>query len=103
MEPRGGHLELPRVMEILRPWVLNISTDGDSTASLGSLCQRLTNLTVEKVFYCVQMPFPTFSSVSIVPSADTTEKIPVPSLLHPPLQIFTYITEDTPVPPSPPG
>lgn len=103
MESGGRHLELPRIMEILNPWVLNISADGDSTAFLGSPCQHLTNLTVEKVFSCVQMQFPIFSSVPIVPSADTAEQSPVSSLLHPPLQISIHIAEDPLAPASPPG
>lgn len=65
MEPGGDHLELPRIMEIRSPWVLNISTDGDSTASLISPCPSLTNLTVENVFSCVHMQLPIFSSVPI--------------------------------------
>jgi len=39
--------------EELNPWVLNISTDGESTATPGSPCQCLTNLTAEKgIFFC---------------------------------------------------
>lgn len=40
------------------PWVLNNSTDGDSTSSPGKSCQSLITLTTEKGFYSVQMEPP---------------------------------------------
>ena len=41
-----GHPEL--VSRTMSGWLLNISKDGDCTASLGSLLQRLTTLAVKK-------------------------------------------------------
>lgn len=53
---KGDHLvQPPRASEKgLSHWVLNVSMEGDSTISLGSLCQCLTTLLGKKriVFFC---------------------------------------------------
>lgn len=100
MERRGAHLQLPRVMEVLNPWVLNIFAGGDSTASLGIPCQRLINPTAEKVFSRVQMQFPVFSFVPVVPSVDTTERARFPLCCTLP---FTYPSASLKTPPPTPG
>ena len=60
--PKQGHLELlPRTVS---RWLLSISKDGDSTASLGSLLQCSVILTV-KTFPDVQREPPLFQFVSV--------------------------------------
>jgi len=56
-------------------WVLNLSTDGDYTASLGNLFQCLTTLSAEVCCY-VQMEFfmYPFWQLPLVLSLGTTEK-----------------------------
>lgn len=55
--------------------VLSTSTDGDSTASLGNLFQRLSTLTIQSVFFCVQMEPHVFTSYPVrsCPGSSTTE------------------------------
>ena len=63
--------------------VLSISTDGDSTDSLGNLCQCLTTLTRKKCFLVFRWNFVCFNlcPVPLAPSVGTPEKCLAPSSL----------------------
>lgn len=54
---------------------MSTSTDRDSTASLGNLFQRLSTLTTQSVFFCVQMEPHVFTSYPVrsCPGSSTTE------------------------------
>jgi len=69
---------------------LNISKEGDSTTSLGNLCQCSITLTVKKVFPDVQRepPLLQFLPIAHVFLLGTTEKSLTPFSLHPP---FKYV------------
>jgi len=69
--------------------LLKISKDGDSTASLGNLCQGFITLTVEKVFPEVQAERPVLQSVPIA-SGPGTEMDLAPSPSHPPSGIYMH-------------
>ena len=103
----GGHLVQPpcssRATYSWRPrtvpkWLLNISKDGDSTASLGSLCQCLVPPTVRKCFLMFRENLPCFSSYpkpNLLP-LDTTEESLAPSPLHPPFKNW-YTSKRSPL------
>ena len=59
---RATYSSLPRTVS---RWLLNMSKDGDSTVSLGNLCQYSVPLTVKKVFPNVQTEPPVFQFVLI--------------------------------------
>ena len=48
--PRRSRVTYSRLQRTLSRWVLNISREGDSTTSLGSLCQCSVTLRVKKFF-----------------------------------------------------
>lgn len=66
--------------------LLRFSIGGDSTVCMGDLFQCLTNLTVEKVFSCVEVKFCVFicSSCLLTCHLGTTEKSLSPSYSLPP-------------------
>jgi len=65
--------------------VLSISTGGNSTTSLGNLCQCFITLTVEKCCLVFRRNLLCFSLCPLppVPSQDTTENSPAPSSFPP--------------------
>jgi len=92
-----GHLVQPpcrsrvtysRLHRTLSRRVLNISREGDSTASLGSLFQGSVTLRGKKFFLMFRWNFLCFSlcPLPLVLSLGTTEKSLAPSFWHPPLR-----------------
>ena len=55
-----------RLSRTVSSWVLNVSSDGDSRASLGNLCQCLTFLTVKKSFLVFKYSLLHFSLCSLL-------------------------------------
>jgi len=91
-----GHLVQPpcqsrvtysRLHRTLSRQGLNISREGDSTASLGSLCQCSITLRAKKFFLMFRWSF-SLCPLSLVLSLGTTEKSLVPSSWQPP---FRYL------------
>jgi len=91
----GGHLVQPscqsrvtysRLHRNASRWVLNISREGDSTTSLGSLFQCSVTLRVKKFLLMFRWNFLCFSlcPLPLVLSLGTTEKSLAPSSWHPP-------------------
>jgi len=72
---KQGHLD-PRLHRTLSRWVLNISREGDSTSSLGSLGQGSVTLRGKKFFFMFSWNFLCFSlcPLPLVLSLGTTGK-----------------------------
>jgi len=88
--PKQSHLLLHRTFS---RWVLNISREGDSTTSLGSLFQCSVTLRGKKLFLVFRWNFLCLSlcPLPLVLSLDTTEKSLAPSSRHPPLRyLYTF-------------
>ena len=77
-----------RLQRTLSRWVQNISREGDSTTSLGSLCQCSVTLKVKKFFLMFRQNFRCFSlcPLPLVLSQGTSEESLAPSSWHPPLR-----------------
>ena len=88
--PCWSRVTQSRLHRTASKWVLNISREGDSTASLGSLCQGSVTLRGKKFFLMFSWNFLCFSlcPLPLVLSLGTTEKSLAPSSWHPP---FRYL------------
>ena len=89
-----GRVTYSRLHRTFSRGVLNISREGDSTTSLGSLFQGFITLRGKKFFLIFRRNFLCLSlcPLPLVVSLDTTEKSLAPSSWHPPfryLQAFT--------------
>ena len=84
--PCRSRVTQSRLHRTLSRQVLNISREGDSTTSLGSLCQGSVTLRGKKFFLRFRRNFLCFSlcPLPLVLSLGTTEKSLAPSSLHPP-------------------
>ena len=80
---RATYSRLPRTMSRR---LLNLPKDGDSTTSLGNLCQCLVTLTAKKCLLMFRANLLCFSlcPLPLVLSLGTTEESLTPSSLHPP-------------------
>jgi len=74
-------------------WLLSISKVGDSTTSLGNLCQCSVTFTVKKHFLTFRGNLLCFSLSPSPLVLGTTEKSLDLSSSHPPLQVFINIDE----------
>ena len=81
----GGRGDQPQAVTPSRQ-VMNVSREGDSTISLGSLCQGSVTLRGKKFFLIFRRNFLCFSlcPLPLVLSLGTTEKSLAPSSWHPP-------------------
>lgn len=95
--PLQGQLQ-PRTVT---RWVLSISKGGDSTTSLGNLCQCSVTLIVKKHFPMFRENLLCFSLCPSPPVLGTTEEKSLLCFLHTPLQVFVNIDEMRLDPPEP--
>ena len=82
--------QLPRIVP---RQLLEISKDGDSTASLGKLCQCLVTLTLKKCFLMFRGNLLCFSlcPLPLVLALGSHQKEPGSVLFSPSFQVFMYI------------
>jgi len=79
--PCQSRVTQSRLHKTASRWVLNISREGDSTTSLGSLCQGSVILRVKKFFLMFSWSFLCFSlcPLPLVSGAQRQDKSPAPS------------------------
>ena len=89
-----------RLHRTISRWLLSISKDGDSTTSLGNLCQCRSPSQWKSVSSFVQREPPIFQFVPVVSGPVTGHqwKEPVSVFFTPSLQVFEHIDETFPEP-----